>query len=433
MKKMPITLMLIALMGAAWCAGCGRKDAGAAGAQAGPAKKPPLVKVAPARKQTISRTVEVTGDVVATNTVAIRATVDGPIGFCPWREGDTVKRGERVVEIKRPLYREDVRVAEAALAVARAKLADLKAGARPEEIAQASEAVKQLEECAGFADRDMKRIDQMVKSGSLPGESLEKARLAYVQCKTQLVAAQKKLQMLKAGPTATAVAVQEALVKEAAARLERAKATLDESVLRSPFDGVVTRVHVRPGDLATAKDPLVDLMEKDALVVRFGVAEAQSLAVREGASLRIAFDALAGRAFDAKIVRVYPELDPKTRTRLIEASVPAGLGVAPGMFGRVSMATQTTRDATVVPDSALLTNPKGESILFVAREGKASLRKVKTGIEQDRRVQITEGVAPGELVVVEGNEALRDGAPIRLLVPGAKAKSGPAPGPGRVK
>lgn len=393
----------------------GGAPSAAAGGSPGPQiKKPPLVKVAPARKQTISRKVEVTGDVVATNTVSIRATVDGPIGFCPWREGDTVKRGEKLVEIERPVYREDARVAEASLAVAQAKLADLKAGARPEEVAQAAEAVKELEECASFADSDMKRIDQMVKSGSLPGESLEKARVVYVKCKTQLVAAQEKLQMLKAGPTATAVAVQEALVKEAAARLGKAKATIEECVLRSPFDGVVTRVHVRPGDLATAKAPLVDLMEKDSLVVRLGIPEVESAAARMGDSVKLAFDALPDRTLEAKIVRVYPELDPKTRTRLIESSVPGNIAVVPGMFARVTVSVNTVDDAVVVPDSAVLTSVQGGRTAFVVNDGKAALRRVRTGIEAGGQIQVVEGVQAGEQVIVAGHETLKDGAPVRL-------------------
>ena len=394
----------------------GGAPSAAAGGSPGPqVKKPPLVKVAPARKQTISRTVEVTGDVVATNKVTIAATVDGPIGFCPWREGDTVKRGEKLVEIERPLYREDVRAAEAALAVAEAKLADLKAGARPEEIAQVVETVKDFEECTAFSESDMKRIDQMVKSGSMPGESLEKARVAYVKCKTLLVVAQEKLQMLKAGPTATAVAVQEALVKEAAARLEKAKAVQEECLLRAPFDAVVTQVHVRPGDLATAKAPLVDLMEKGALVVRFGIPEVESAAVREGGPAKLSFDALPGQTFDAKIVRVYPELDPKTRTRLIEASVPADLDVAPGMFARVFLSVSTVADAVVVPDSAVLTGIQGGRIAFVFNDGKAALRQVRTGVEADGQLQIVEGIEPGEQVIVAGHETLKDGASVRLF------------------
>jgi multidrug efflux pump subunit AcrA (membrane-fusion protein) len=410
-------LLIVAVVSAGLLlmAGCGKQDAGA-----GMSKKPPLVKVVPARKETLTDWLEVTGDVVATNAVTISATVEGPIAFCPWREGDTVEKGGRLVQIDRPIYREDVQAMDAALAVAQARLADLKAGARPEEIAQATEAVTQLENCTGFAESDMKRIEQMVTSGSLPGEALEKARVAYVKCRTQLVAAQEKLQMLKAGPTVTAIAVQEALVKEAAARLEKAKATLAECTVSAPFASVITRVYVRPGDLATAKAPLLDLMEKNSLVVRVGIPESSSAAVREGAAVKVTFDALPGREFEASVSRIYPDLDPKTRTRLIEVSVAPDIGVAPGMFARAAVAVQTVKDAVIVPDSAVLTTPQGGRIAFVVNDGKAALRRVKTGLEASGRLQIVEGIQAGEQVIVAGHEMLKDGAPVRLPAGAAK-------------
>jgi len=408
MKRALLTVAIVPV-GLLLVGGCRKQEAGTEAS-----KKPPLVKVVPAKAETLTRWLEMTGDVVATNAVTIRATAEGPLSFCPWREGDTVETGGTLIQIDRPVYREEVRAAEAALRVAEARLADLKAGARPEEIAQAAEAVKQLEECTGFADSDMKRTEQMVKSGSLPGEALEKARVAHVKCQTQLVAAQEKLQMLKAGPTETAIAVQKALVEEAAARLEKAKSTLAECTISAPFSGVITRVDVRPGDLATAKAPLLDLMDRDSLVVRFGVPEAESAAVHEGAKVRITFDALPGREFEASVSRVYPELDPKTRTRLVEASVAPDIGVAPGMFARVAVAVQTVKDVVIVPDSAVLTSPQGDRIAFVVSDGKAALRRVKTGLEAGGRLQIVEGIQPGEQVIVAGHETLKDGAPVRL-------------------
>ncbi len=298
--------------------------------------------------------------------------------------------------------------------MAQAKLADLRAGARPEEIAQAAEAVKELEECAGFAESDMKRIEQMVTSGSLPGEALEKARVAYVRCQTQLVAARERLQMLKAGPTATSVAVQDALVQEAAARLDKARAALMECTIPAPFDAVVTLVHVRSGDLATAKAPLLDLMDRDSLVVRFAVPEADSAAVRQDTQVKLTFDALPGREFEASVSRVYPQLDPKTRTRLTEADIATDIGAAPGMFARVAVAVRTVENAVVVSDSAVLTSAQGGRIAFVANDGKAALRRVKIGVEAGGQLEVLEGIRAGEQVITSGHETLKDGAPVRL-------------------
>ena len=403
-------LMFAMMAGLAGLSGCGESNE-----SDGKAKKPPLVKVQPARLAEISERLENTGEVVATNAVTVRATMEGPIGYCPWREGDRIEKpGQKLVEINRPLYREEVKAAEASLAVAKAKLADLKAGARPEEIAQAKESVKQLDECTGFAKADLERIQSLVKSGSLPGEAVEKARVTYIKCQTQLVAAKERLGMLEIGPTKTEIAVQEAMVKEAAAKRAVSKAKLDECMMPAPFAGVVTAVYVRPGDMAVVKAPLLDMMDTSSLVVRFALPESRSSTIRQGAEATIILDALPGRKFGAKVVRVYPELDRNTRTRTVEAKVTEPAGLVPGMFARVSVAARTVKEAVIVPDAAILTLPDRTKVAFVVADGKASMRTVKAGIEQGQRVQIVEGIRPGELVVVAGNQNLKDGAQVQL-------------------
>jgi RND family efflux transporter MFP subunit len=141
--------------------------------------------------------------------------------------------------------------------------------------------------------------------------------------------------------------------------------------------------------------------------------------------VKLTFDALLGKEFDASVSRVFPELDPKTRTRLAEAAIAADIGAAPGMFARVAVAVRTVENAVVVPDSAVLTMPQGGRAAFVVNGDKAALRSLKIGLEAGGRVQVVEGIQPGEQVIVAGHEALKDGAQVRL--PGSAQ---PAPSAG---
>lgn len=401
-------------------------------------EKPPPVRVVPTTRTKISDVLDLTGEVIATNAVRLSATVEGPIAYSPWREGDCIeKAGQKVIEIDRPLYHEEVNAARATLLVAKKKLADLKAGSRPEEIARAKDAVKNLEEASAFARKDMERIESLVGDGAVPGEMAEKARVTYTKYVTELAAAREQLKMLEAGPTRTQVAVQEAMVEESAQKLALAQAKLEECTIKAPFAGIITQVYVRPGDLAVVKAPLVDMMDPSSLVVRFGVPEAQSSAVRMGAEAQVVLDAQPGKIYPAKVVRVYPELSKTTRTRTVEAKpiMPVELSpgmfarvavghpcedrahgnLVPGMFARVAVALETVEDALVVPDAAILTRPDGTKVAFVVREGKAVMRKVTTGIEQGQRIQILSGIQFGEPVVVAGNENLKNGMPVRLI------------------
>jgi len=379
------------------------------------------VKVEQVSPQPISRIFETTGDVVATKTVTLAATTEGPILFCPWREGDWIQAGQKAIEIDRPLYREEVRGAAASLAVARAKLNDLKAGARPEEIAQAEETVKKLQEAAAFAKTDMERIAKLVERGGLPGEAQDKARVTFVDLQSQLASAQERVGMLKSGPTQTAIAVQEALVKEAEAKLEWSKAKLAEGTLIAPFTGVVNKVYVRPGDLASLKSPLLELSDPSSILVRFAMPEtligAKSLSPGspcDSCPIFVTLDAYPGKSYRAKIVRVYPEIDRQTRHRLVEAKLLDKVNLASGMFARIKVSVESVPDALTVLSESVVTTLSGDQVNLIVREGKAVRVKVSTGIVQGNRTQIVSGLQAGDQVIVLGQKSVKDGAPVKI-------------------
>jgi len=400
--------------------GCGSKDVPVQPSQQ---KKEPLVAIAPVQISSISSAIDLTGEAVAVNFVKISSTVEGPVGYCPWREGDRIeKAGQKLIEIDRELYRSEVNAAEATLGVARAKLEDLKAGTRPEEIAKAKETVRQLEESAAFAKSDLDRISKMVESGSLPGESLEKAQVEYISQQTKLSAARKHLEMLETGYTRTTIAVQEAMVKEAETKVELARARLAECIIAAPFAGTITRVYVRPGDMAAMKTPLLEMVDLSSMVIRVAVTEAQAGDVREGTPAVVQLDALHGKTFHGKVVRAYPELDRRMRTRTVELVLDEQADLVPGMFARVKLILNSMADALVVPREAVVTTPAGAHIVFVVEEGMAVQRKVNTGIEEGDRVQILSGLCAGEKAIVKGHEKIKDGAAVRV------PESGKAPG-----
>ena len=389
-------------------------------------KKLQEVRVVSVTKSAISRTLELTGEFVAIEDVVIAAMVDGPIVCCPWREGDRVKAGQKLVEIDRLVYRANVQSAEAAVKVARAKLDDMESGTRPEEIAKQKESVRQLEESTAYAKGDFERTAKLVESGALPGEAMEKTRVEYVSQATRLAAAREQLKMLEAGSTKTALAVQQAVLDEAEARLDLEKARLAECVIEAPFSGVITKAYVRPGDMASAKSRLIEVANLSSVVARFAVPEAFTAQVRTGMALEARLDAYQGKVFSGRVIRVYPDIDRRMRTRTVEAKVDGIPEVMPGMFARLTLKLKQADDAVVVPLAALVTTPDGDKAVFVVKDGKALRKKVKTGIEASDRIQLLEGINPGDKVIVSGHKDLKDGMDVRVIEPAKQeGKSNP--------
>ncbi len=379
-------------------------------------KKLKIVDTMITKKATIVDYLETTGDIITTNMVTIQSTIEGPISYCPWREGDIIKKSnQKLIEINRPLYRQETIAAKTYLAIAKAKLNDLKAGVRPEKIAQAKESIKQLKDCTKFTKTDFDRIMKLVTSGSLSMESQEKARVSYIKCRTTLMAAKQQLSMFIAGPTRTEIAIQQANVENAEAKLSVAQAKFDECTIQSPFSGIVTKVFVRQGDLAKPRTPLLEMIDPESLVVSFAVPETSSMEIQNGTKLLINLDAYPGKKFKAEIQRIYPEIKWNTRTRIVEAKVIENIKLVPGMFVRVALPIKTAHNAIVVPDKSILTTPRGDKVVYVIENGIAKKRTVLLGLEYRGKVQVTSGVSEGETIVISGNEKLNDGTKVKML------------------
>ena len=415
--------------------GCGRGSGAANQAKAEEAQaKAPTVKTALVQTRDLAQTVDLTGEVVAIDSVVISATVEGPIAFFPWREGDRVAAaGAKLVVIDRAIYQADVHAARAALEAAKSKLADLKAGTRPEEIAQAKEVVRKLDEATAFARTDLERVTTLVTRGGLPGEALDKGRVTLVDLQSQLEAARQRLAMLESGPTVTQLAVGQAAVDEAAARLKVTEAKLAECTIAAPFAGIVSRVHVHAGDMAGVKAPLLEMYDPASLVVRFAVPEAQASILRAGLGASLQFDAIPGRTVSGKVTRVYPDLDRRMRTRTAEAVPTQSVQLMPGIFARLRLTLRSAPGATVVPVEAVLRTADAETSAFIVHEGKAQRRQVRTGLSDAGLVQVLEGLEPGQQVIVGGLAKLKDGMAVSASPSAGKTPPTDATRPGEAK
>lgn len=206
----------------------------------------------------------------------------------------------------------------------------------------------------------------------------------------------------------------------ARAALERARAALAQAEqsagdysIRAPWAGVVSRVRVADGNYVAPRMPLVDIYDPASLVLRFTVPEDHAFALAAGGRIQTTFDALPGRAFTLEIIRAYPELDRRLRTRAFEAALSLDATFSPGMFARVRAVLQDVSAALTVPVESVL-GDDNTRFVFLFTDGKAARRAVETDFEQDGRVWIRTGLRAGDRVIIGGIERVKDGLAVRL-------------------
>ncbi len=321
--------------------------------------------------QAVPAVVSASGKVLPEHWANLSFRAGGPLVEFKLQAGDEVKAGDIMARLDDVDAKLAVAQAEAALAVAQAQLAQLKAGPRAEQVTQAEQAAAQAEAAwrgaqaqysqlqsgareaditaaeaavaAAYTDRKVLQdtYDKIYKVGG-PLEEQTRARLnAAIQshiaaqqrldqlkagatknelaaaaanvnaAKAQREQAKAQLDLLKAGATPEQIAVAEAGVKQAQVAVDTAKAQLDKLQLIAPFDGTIGTVYVRSGELAQPGQLIVTLGDLSSLRVETtDLSETDIARVQVGQPVKVTFDALPGQTLTGKVARIAPMSTP---------------------------------------------------------------------------------------------------------------------------
>ncbi len=203
-------------------------------------------------------------------------------------------------------------------------------------------------------------------------------------------------------------------ISQALAQADLARIAVEDTIVRAPFDGVVSNVLVEVGGLVNPGVPVVALIAKD-VEVALTVDEARLNEVKVGIPAELSVGAYPGRVFTARVDSVAPTGDPRTHTfeLKVRADDPERL-LKPGMYAAVTLVTAAKDAALNVPAAAMTTTLDGKPAVLVVKDGKAALRPVRTGITSAESVEVLEGLTRGEQVIVVGVSQVRDGQPVAV-------------------
>ena len=190
---------------------------------------------------------------------------------------------------------------------------------------------------------------------------------------------------------------------------------LENTVLVSPINGVVTARNYDPGDM-TGSAPVLSLGQLSPVVkVIINISENDLALVKQGMPVEITFDAFPAESFSGRIQRVYPTVDPATRTFSVEVQIAnPGERIKPGMFARVSIDLGAQQNV-VVPDRAVVKQSgSGNKYVYVLSDGRVSYRNVTLGQRFDTTYELLDGIEDGDTVVITGQTRLADGVAVEV-------------------
>ncbi len=346
--------------------------AGGASRAGGPGGGMPAVEVSTVRRAEIQDDAQAVGTLRSRQSVSLRPEVSGRVARIAFEEGARVRAGQLLVQLDDVLQRAELNQAEAQLSIARANL---------------------------------KRNEELVAANFLAQRVLDESRASLQVAEAQVALAQARLQRMR---------------------------------VEAPFNGTVGLSNVSLGEFVKDGAELVNLEDTSSLTVDFRLPERYQDRVAKGQVVQVRLDALPGREFEARVLAVDPLLDAEGRSLSVRAVLSGGdaQGLRPGMFARVLAIFSVNDQALMIPEEALLPQAGRQYVIKLeAGEGgteapPVSRRvEVSLGVRRAGQVQVLEGVAEGDRIVVAGQQRLqRDGTPVRVV---DMSRQGGASGAGR--
>ena len=377
--------------------GSGRGEAKTAAATAAPAV---TVKTAAAVSRPLSRFVAVTGTLTAEEQADVSAEVAGRVVATPVERGTLVSEGAELIRISDTEVRAQVQEAEANAAQIQARLGF---GANASFDIDRVPEVASAKASDDLAQGDFARARMLNEQKLLSAADFDRSRAQAEAARRQYEIARNNAEQ------------QYQSLLAAQARLTLARKALTDTVVRAPFAGAVDQRFVSVGAYVSRGTKVVTVVRINPMRVELTVPGQYLASLAAGRTVSLQVDAYPGKTFTGKIRYVSPSLKADSRALVIEAVVPNESGeLKPGLFATAQIEQASATPAILVPSTAIRTITGTSRVYVVSGDGTVEERIVTTGQAASDLVEVTSGLASGEVVATSNVAQLRDGLPVAV-------------------
>lgn len=363
------------------------------------------------------------GTVQASRNAELAFQVPGVLVNLPVSEGQTITKGEIIAELRPDEFQARLASLKGQLDQARARLAALQAGERPEERRRREAQVRAAEARLANARADLDRYTRL-----LPTRAVSQAEFDVVETSYRVAVEEHRaaVELLEKGMVGRAEDIQatQAEIRGLEGRVVEAEIQLADSTLRAPYDGVIAQRFVEAGQNVTANQPIVriqDVQETDIAVDVPETVMVSDIRTADIVEMTAELSGAPGVQFPVHIREVAQVADPTTQTFNVRVAMvaPPGIQALPGMTAVVTVSYRRASvlgERILVPISAIFNRESGEQVVWIiGADHVVTPRPVKTGVITGGQIEITEGLQPGERIATAGVSFLREGMKVRDL------------------
>ena len=388
-----------------------------------PAAQGQTVTVTEVKRENINRTLNVSGTVTAFERTPVMSQASGLLVTEILTErGDFVDRGQVLARLDDSILNAEKLEARGQVEQAEAKLDELKAGNRAEEIARAQSrvtnaraAVTQAESNLGLVQKRVERNRTLQAEGAISRDRLDEvlnqeqvAQSDLVAARASLNEARQELAQLESGSRPQTIAAARAELTSAQGRLQRIEAQLADTIITAPSAGIIASRDAKVGQITSNSEQLFSIIQNGRLELRLQVPETLINQIELGQNVSIASNANSMQ-ISGKVREVDPLIDDSSRQATVKVDLPNDTNLKPGMFLQATIDVDSS-PGQAVPIEALLPQ-SGEAIAFVLQEDNTvKAQTVEMGeILSQQKVEVIKGLNPGDRIVLKGAAYLKDG------------------------
>jgi HlyD family secretion protein len=370
-----------------------------------------------ATRSDLVQTVVASGRIMTPQRVSVGAVITERVVRIPVQEGQSVRRGDVLIELEDKDERAAVAQSQGAVAQAEARIRQLREVGLP----AAVQALVQAQANLTQARQQFERAKELKAKGFVSEAALDDARRNLDVAESQLRAA--RLQVETNRPAGSDFALAQTALVQARANLGAAQAKLDQTVIRAPVDGTLIARSVEPGNVAQPGKELMVLAPAGETQVVVQVDEKNLAQLKLGQQALASADAFPKERFAAELVYINPGIDALRGAVEVKLRVPQ-----PPDYLRqdmtVSVDIEVARSAAtvVVPADAVRDANSAQPWVLAVDGWRARRRAVKLGLKGDGRIEVLEGVAPGDRLISTADGTVREGQRVRATAP-AKSSS----------
>jgi HlyD family secretion protein len=376
-------------------------------------EQPVPVQIVSVQKATLQQKITADAVLFPIAQSALVPKISAPVKKFYVNRGSRVHAGELLAELENRDLAAAAQDTRGAYDQAEATYATTTAADLPQELQKAQLDTQAAKQQLDATQKVYDSRKELFTQGALPRKELDQAGVDLTNARNQYEMAQKHLDALNAIGKQSTLKSAKGQLESAQGKYEGATAQLSYSEIRSPINGVVTDRPLYPGEMASAGTPIVTVMDTSQLTARSHIPQQDAVLLKIGDTAMISA-ANSDKPLPGKVSVVSPALDPNSTT--VEVWVGARNPrerLRPGTTVQVSMLARLVPDALTIPVAALLTAQDGTTSVMVAgSDGRAHQKNVRVGIRDGDRVQIVEGLEPGERIVASGAYGLPDNSKI---------------------